>query len=232
MAKQVFLVADNSIGVVGNFLPQSMFDDLLALSRVPVEQLRDLATQLDREPGFLTPSRLEEVVRQIIPAVPTARAVQNTLNGIRPSHVAGVVQDLRAFREMSPRNGEMLSAETVAAIEARLGALVRDYPSLERYRKAEGLSEATGCEFLGVSLICDLRPVFDESRKVVEAVLPHTVLRLDYRGLNDSRQAVEVRLSESQLAMLIAEAEKAKRKLETLRLLADGRLPGEWLTLE
>jgi len=232
MAKQVFLLADTATGVVGSFLRQAMLDDLLAVSRVPVEALQELADRLEREPGFLTPTRLAELIRYVVPDEPAAEAVENTLNGVRPGYVTGIAQDLRAFREVNPRNGELLSAEALAAIEARLDILVHNYASLERYRKAAALTESTGNQFEGVDLICDLRPVFDTSRAVIEGFLPRIVIRLKYRALNSSHQAVEIGLSVSDLDVVIREAEKAKRKLETMQQLADGRLPGGWVELE
>jgi hypothetical protein len=236
MAKQVLLFADTATGVLGRFLPESMFNDLLALVRAPVEQIRQVADRLTRESGFVTPDRLDALIRAVVPDELLATAIRNALEAMRSDYIPGTIADLRAIRETNPRYAASLTPDILSAIEVRLTELLpnssREYPGLERYHKAARLVGATGATLDGVDLICDLRPVFDRSREVVEGFLPQIVLRLNYRGLTDARQAVEVRMTERQLDELIGEAQKAQRKLQTLRELADGRLPGEWLTIE
>ena len=56
----------------------------------------------------------------------------------------------------------------MSAIEANLPRLIRDFPALERFRKAKRLLSLTGNQARQIDIICDARPVFDSDQRVIE----------------------------------------------------------------
>lgn len=97
-----------------------------------------------------------------------------------------------------------------------------------RYRKAERLKTLTGRMAESLEIICDLRPVFDHSRSVVEGLIPVTTLRVAYQT-NEGGNSVEVQLSGDDLENLAKEVERAKQKLRTLNQHSERWVPHSWV---
>ncbi len=233
MPKQVVFVLDPTMqrGRVRS-VPREMVRDLLTVSQVPRELITELAKKLENESGFVTPDRLAEVVGEVLTDSSHVNATLAALNNLRPDQVDQTIRNLNDWREADQANAKQFPAEAFASLKEQLPLLIRDYPGLERYRKAEWLASVTGNTLETLELICDLRPVFDKGREVVEGLIPLTTLKLVYSGQDGVSQSVDVLLAADELDDLLNKANKAKQKLAALRECVNEWVPDGWVEPE
>jgi hypothetical protein len=231
MSTRFVLLSEGLIGVQSPLLPSGMLDDLLAVAGANEEQLDRIAADLEQEPGIPTDTRLGEVITRHVGEVPLAESILRAVVNLRPERLEDTIQTLRHWREASSANAKKLPPDRLEAIQDRLTRLIRNYPALARYRKAQRLKTLTGKTADSVELICDLRPVFDQSRTVVEGLIPLATLRLSYQG-TDGTEVLEVFLSGETLDDLADEVDKAKQKLQTLREVGETWVPNGWVAPE
>lgn len=226
--RQFVLLPESFLRAGMPFVPQQMREDLLAVGEASAEQIETLAGALEHEPGVLTDGRLEEIIGRHIGMPPLADAILRALVNLSPESVEEAVRNLRQWREASPPNGAKLPVERLEQVRDRLSRLIRNYPALVRYRKAESLKTLTGRVAESTELVSDLRPVFDQSRTTVEGLIPLTTLRVTYRS-GDATDVLEVLLSMEALEDLASEVEKAKKKLAALRESVGRWVPHGWV---
>lgn len=106
------------------------------------------------------------------------------------------------------------------AIEERLKIIDQRYVSIERQKKAERLSEAVNLRSEAVDLVCDLRPIFDETKDSILGVVPFTTMKIVASGVDQFPVNFEVVLSASQVIDLQVKVDNAIKKLNRLGELA------------
>lgn len=169
--------------------------------------------------GFAGPSRLEALVGAAIGDQSQRQALTNFLVNFAAFRLeAGDVDDFAPDVEGRTRSAlsAKLDAGELDALCARLRKIVAPKRALLRQAKADKLASRTGAGFQELSITCDLRPIFDDGRELIEGLMPITTLRLvvERAGIP---HVVEATLSESELLAICSEAERAKRKIERLR---------------
>lgn len=217
MADRIFVIRGSPalIPGFGGMSPQ-MIEDLLAISEIRSERIEALAVALEAEPGFPNADRLSEIVREAIDDDRQASAVVAALHHVPPQRVDQFIQTVRDWREADNKNAERFPEEALVSAEQNFRRLTRDFPALERCRKARRLGSILGNTAESLELICDLRPVFDAQRDLVEGIMPLTTMKIVYEGQDQEVRVLEVQLSRDMLAELVEKAQKAQQKLQVL----------------
>ena len=83
-----------------------------------------------------------------------------------------MLKTVQRWREANEQNAARLSDEVFATLQERVPALIRDVPAVERGQKAERLKKVLGNELEALEIICDVRPVYDDSRERIEGLIP------------------------------------------------------------
>jgi len=200
-----------------------LVEDLKAIIGLSDEKLAELHKHLTEAEGFLDPRALLATIRRVVEDANAAEAVRRIIINIGPSEVERMVTVLEEGREEKDFPFDQAKLERLKQI---LKNLIWPYPSLARFRKAERLAKITGQQLETVELICDIRPIFDESRKNVEGMMPYTRLHIVATGEDGLPNAFEVELTHQQVIDLAEKAGKAKSKLEALRQSIENWLPG------
>ena len=215
-------MADRVIGMpggpeffLGGRIPWQMVEDLLAVADIPDERIDAIAAELGKQDGFLTPSRLGQLLGNMPGEERSVLGAAAAVENIRSERIDATLQALRRWRS-APGNAERFPEQALQALEKKLPRLIRPYPSLTRFRKAVRLRSITGNTVESIELVCDARPVFNEERTVIEGMIPVTTLKIAYQGQDENGQVFEARLTGTMLDDLIKEAEKARMKLSVL----------------
>jgi hypothetical protein len=203
MAGPIFVFKGESPFFMGP--PESVKDDLLAVSGLTEDQTDSLIDSLKRAKGFLSLQGLKSVVQGVLGKEKTCDSVVRVLWNIEADDL---LQILNRFEEELKDNFE--------GLKTKLEKLTRSCPALDKYRKARRLASATGQQLEDVQIICDLRPIFDEARENIEGMIPCTILRIVAEGTDGLSAVSEVNLSATQVYELADKAAKAKKKLERL----------------
>jgi len=201
---------------------QELFDDLKTVIGLSNEQFTELRKHLTEAKGFLDPKAMLETIRRVVEDANAAEAVRRILINIGPSQVERMVTALEEGRE---EEGFPFDEAQLERLKQILKNLIRPYPALARFRKAERLAKITGQQLEAVELICDLRPIFDENRKNVEGMMPYTRLHIVATGEDGLPKPFEVELTHQEIIDLLEKVEKAKSKLETLHQSIKNWLP-------
>jgi|SRR5450631_2415007 len=214
---------------IPSFFPQQILTDAAFWrdSQVVARMLEDLfdraLIRLDAERGFIGSAKLADLLSSEIGDPRQEEALFNFLinvpgwqksSGDLPSEFARSLTGV--MRKPKSDGATALTDSDLATLEARIQRIALPRPGLDKQRKAESLVRSTGARLDKLTLITDLRPVFDDEAAVVEAMLPMTTLRIAYT-IGNNQFVAEVRMSESEVADLCKKADRAKKKSETLK---------------
>lgn len=205
-----------------------MLNDLVRISTTPTENLRAVAEVLSHETGVLTRKRLDSLIRSVIEDRETAGAVGNAVYSVFPQQVEQVLTSLEGLRGILPSHAPQVTDDFVAAVRERLTALVGRYPAITLARKADRLERLTGSWCNSVDVLCDLRPVFDEERRRVEAMIPIQTLRIGYFDKEGNDAVAEIYLGSDWSDKLIKKLQVAKQKTDVLRQMCREGVSSGW----
>ncbi len=197
--------------------------DLKAVAGLPQEQVLALKKRLSEAEGFLDLTKLRAIVREVVADDKTAQSVWTTLWNLQSRDVE---QALRLFQEKGAKKDFPFDDSVIGRLKTNLPALIRSYPALDRFRKAERVASLTGQRLESIQLVCDLRPVFNDARDEIEGMMPYTRLRMVATGADGLPDAFEVELTHQQVRDLADKAGKAAQKLNVLRQHIERSLPG------
>jgi hypothetical protein len=194
--------------------------DASAVAKTSPADLAKVIAALDEAKGFLGPEALRRMVRSIVKDTEQARGVASFIFNLyslqRQVGESFLTQFQRDFDAHAP-----LTPEDKTKISAALPQLLKSRPAAERHTKAEKLSERIGAQFAHFSITCDLRPVFDEKREVIEAMFPVATLKVVATEMLPV--TLTARLSAKQIERILEEATNAQKKVSALRSLLTER---------
>lgn len=223
-------------------IPDGLIRDAKVLLGIDEEVLTAVRGDLEAFAGFLDERAIKGVLTSHIQNADACDALTRLIAGI-DSRLRGLGQTLKAFlsqidgwlNDKENQTKGLLAREEFDHVKARLLTLIQPYPGLNRQAKAERLSAATGLPLEKVDIICDLRPVFDESRERVEGIIPFTTLRVVCKGVDGLPVAIEAILTQQDVVQLAEASAAAKKKLTRLRRLLqekDLAVPSVGVTME
>jgi hypothetical protein len=222
MPEPVFYIRGFPQSLSFETIREGLLDDLKAIIGLSDEILDDLYKHLSEAQGFLNPKDLLETIHKDVEDPNAAKALRRIIINIGPSQFERMAS---FFEEKSKEKDFPFDQTQLERLKQILKKLIRPYPSLARFQKAERLAKITGQQLETVELICDLRPIFDEKRKRVEGLMPYTRLHIVATGEDGLPNAFEVELTHQQVIDLAEKAEKAKSKLKALRQSIEKWLP-------
>lgn len=198
-------------------LPEQMIDDLSAVALLPDECIQRLTQRLEQQTGFLTDDRLRSLASEFVKDDSQATGVFHVLQNLPPGAIEQVLEAVQKWRHAHVQNADRFPEDLYTALEQKLRMLVPPHSALNRMWKAKRLRTMLGNELEGVAFICDARPVYNKSRDRIEGMIALTTMKLVYERQNLSIEEIEITVTPTQLRELISEAEKAEKKLATLR---------------
>ena len=83
--------------------------------------------------------------------------------------------------------------------------------------KGKNLQTILGDQFQDVEIICDIRPIFDNTLEIIEDCIPVTTLKMTYLSQTSEVKVLEVVLSEDDIDVMDERITTAKKKLRVLR---------------
>ena len=207
--------------------------DAKTLLELSTEQVHAIAAALGEHAGFLDRKSVEEVLSTIIENEERCQRLAVLIPAMHErlrefdQDAEGLLSQLEEWQSgKENKEQQLLSSEDLAGLRERVPLVFKPYPGLDRQRKAQRLSEATGLPLQEVQIICDLRPVFDEEKTGVEGILPYTTLKIVCRGVDGLPVSLEALLSRRQVSELAEKATAAQRKLDVLtELLISKQVP-------
>jgi hypothetical protein len=190
--------------------------DASAVAKTSAAHLEKVIAALDEAKGFLGQAALRRLVGSIVKDAEQARGVASFIFNLyslqRQFGDSFLTQFQRDFDDHAP-----LDPVERSRISAALPRLLAKRPAAERHAKAERLSERIGGHLAHFSITCDLRPVFDEKRDVIEAMFPVATLKVEAHEMLPV--TLTARLSAKQIERILEEATNAQKKVAALRAL-------------
>ncbi|MGC8560589.1 MAG: hypothetical protein ACP5O1_07905 [Phycisphaerae bacterium] len=193
--------------------------DITAIKGLSESEFESLASALASHVGFCDRTALERLIGERI-------ADKN-----RGSRLAGSILRLAKLfydlKDDAPGVAAELPSLTAAKLggaadevqpllKRRIGSLANGFACLSRQFKSESLIHATGNQLDAAQIFCDIRPVFDATRKKVEGAVQISLLRLEYTSAEGERRVLEVNATPQQLKSLQEAAAAAVGKGEAI----------------
>lgn len=126
-----------------------------------------------------------------------------------------------ALRRESKSEAKRLDSSEIDKLMGVIRLLVKNAPGFLRQWKAEQLVAATGRQVEELTIVCDLRPVFDMSRTAVEGMMIVNTMHVRFTGEDGLPRDIDLRLDEKQLTGFRDKLNTAVAKTEVLRKLLD-----------
>lgn len=203
-------------------LSPDMLADLKEVAALSDTDVTALSQRLASAKGFLDPKALAATIRQVVHKEDAAQSVRRALRNLGPKDIEPL---LEVLADQAQEKDFPLAQDLLGRLAKILPELIQTYPALARFEKAERLAKLTGQQLESVDLICDLRPIFDESRTRLEGMMPYTRLRLVAKGADGLPNAFEAELSAQAVQDLAEKAAKAIEKLDVLRKTIESVVP-------
>lgn len=201
--------------------------DLKRVALMLPEQFSKLSIALAEHPNFIDKTTFSNIVSSNVPgdSKPVTQLLLR-LNRMMRDVAEPIEESLGALRVSLATHPEEFSESEIKVLLDRLLALLVVPKGLARQKKAEMLAEASASELNDITIISDLRPVFDDDQKQIEGALAIATLRLELIEPDGRVNAIECRLNDKQLEDLCKTADSAKRRLVAMRqLLSDKQIP-------
>jgi hypothetical protein len=205
-------------------ISEAFVRDLKIVLDLPVENLRRIGDELAGYGGFLSAKTRDEIISRCLEndskdvSSRLVRAIRfgELLQRRDQDRKANLLSQLEQWQQREENSETVLTSEEFLQLKDRLPLVIREYPSRLRQEKAERLAEATGLRADSIDLICDLRPVLDDSRSQIIGFIPITTLRVVASGVDRFPISFETILSAKDVQDLLKTAEFAVKKLNTL----------------
>lgn len=203
-----------------------MLRDLYLISKIETAPLSAAVEKLSSLDGQGSQASLEALISSALGPdndKSIAKAIRRTVSNLVPSSVSDVLTAIGKWVDVDRENRqEFFSEQSIDRLIANLDVLVVRNTFAKLLRKADRLLRDVGNEFRGVKFVCDLRPVFDDPRKHVDAFVILSNMRIRYVTQGGDQDAFELALTEDELAKLREDIDQALEKVKVLKLLRKG----------
>jgi hypothetical protein len=205
--------------LTGRALPQEMVEAFQVIAGLESKTVNDIDAYLSSFRELKTSKEVRGEIANLLPEPDSddADIIVRTLLNIQPSAATKTLTILDRWRRSSARRLSLFPDDLFERLTANLGVLAKPQASLTLLRKSEYLLRAVGNELDEIMYICDLRPVFDRTRKNVDGFVILANLMMKYRNQQGAQQLLELSLTEDDLQDLIKASTKAMEKIEVLR---------------
>jgi hypothetical protein len=224
MPETVFYMR-NAFPFIGRGIPDGLLSDAKVLLELQTDQIGALVAELGSIKTFLDRATFNSIVKSFVPndqqAQRLGRLILHMDESLRQTDwgLDGLFSRLAEAMESPESKEKPLPPHEFDELKRRLTIVVKPYLGLKMQAKAKRLSEVTGQRLEQLEIICDLRPVFDDNREVVEGMIPLTILKIVTTGADGLPIAMEAVLSQCEVAELAKKSEAALKKLGRLQTL-------------
>ena len=203
---------------------ESFHSDVVGLLKISDEDFDKALLVLSKSAGFLGEAGLTSLLAEVLGQGEHIQVLGHLITGLsgwrrnfgsQPDEFASEIF-ARLKRLKGTNKTGNLDGIDLEKVRQRIQRIVTPFPAVERQAKAEILSDRRGHPLGSLQVLCDLRPVFDESREALEGLMPLVTLRIVY-GEQIVPITADIRLTENDLIKLCEKAERAKLKLTSLR---------------
>ncbi len=224
MGDTVFYMRSSSLdGINSPYIEQSI-DDLREFVKLDESFIGKTLVAMSDAPLFLESDELPRLLEAALPET-EARLMARVIRWLHRVHKDGpgfqfISHQLESVERGDESPERAFSQDDLAIFRDRAVRIANCWGSLDRQRKAEELAKSTGQRLQSFQLICDLRPIFDSTRRNIDGVLPVTTMHLVVEGVDGLPNGMDVVLSESDVDRLVEHLAFTKSKLEAIRGLA------------
>ncbi|MCY2981007.1 MAG: hypothetical protein NTU79_20275 [Planctomycetota bacterium] len=207
--------------LTGRAIPPQMLQDFLEIAKIDRELCGTIAAAIGALPGLVDSELIEDTVR-LAGADIDNDAVDSVVRAVLSVKRAKLDKFLESVHEWvrgRVDRASIFTPDILSRLRSNMEVLIQDCTPIALMQKAEQLLRDVGNEIDSVKFVCDLRPVFNDPRKNVEAFILVTTMRLIYQEQHGEKKSCEIAFSEDELKDLGDDVTKAIEKLGVLNKL-------------
>ncbi len=213
------------------FQSEGFIRDIRAIAAIDNGEFDRIMSIVEQADGFLGPRRFAELFNKQVPNEQRQGLTHFvfSFDRVRKAYTDDTIDEFTAhaissLRELDP---QPFSQSELDAVIVRLPRITKPKSAIERHVAAGTIARETGALVQDLRLVCDLRPIFDaEDTESPTGIVPVITLKISathMSGDSSQSQSLELNLNEIQLAALIGESEKIRRKLQSLQRWLDAK---------
>ena len=196
---------------------RQMIADLRDVANLELDKIDPLADALTAIEGIPNTLQLADVTLKVIDDPEAGSSILSAMEKLTPDQVEWALATVDQWRQQNDQTRSAFPDDLFQALQVRLPRLIRDYPALAHYKKANRLSGLTGNIAREIEILCDMRPVFTENRDEIVGLIPLCTLRVGFQSQDGGKRVLTVNLSEATLDLLAERVAFAQRKLQVIR---------------
>jgi hypothetical protein len=215
------------------FLPNSVIPDLELLAKLSTEQVEKLRDILESSGGAARYTLFLRIAEVLSIPDQDAASLYSFWDYVQDERIDNqktgpdAVSEFAAFLKSNPLGEGTSKAGGLSQIAKQLlekrlplGRLFGDLPNRERANKIQSLGSGPLPHLANVRTYCDLRPIYDKTATTITDFVASITLRIRTHaviGSTEDYKEMFVQMSEDQVAILEAEIQRLRRKLDGLR---------------
>lgn len=195
---------------------EQFLSDARNVAVIPDDAFSAALEDVDHADGFVGWQRLQDILEAQVKDEAQAQSLAAFIMNFDDLHRDLDISPEELAREAAQKLPSALNENERKVLGERLPRITAPKNGIARQAKVNAVARRTGGHLDELSLISDLRPIFDDAREEIQGFIPMTTLKLVVHRA-DSMDVVEVSITEEELNRMCEQAERAKRKLATLK---------------
>ena len=205
----------------GPMVPPSILEGLHLVASLDLEVVKKISQVIGDLDGLSNRQLVEESIAKVLPDEQqnTTVEIYKIITALNEEEIPKVVRIVKSWAARKESRKELFPESLISKLEPNLRELIGG-ATIDLIKKADRLIRDTSNELDSFKFICDLRPVFDDSREEIDALVLLANLRIRYLGQNGEKGAFEIALTEDELTQLKEEVESAIGKMNVMKKLS------------
>jgi len=202
---------------------QQLLSDLLVLSAIPHEYIAPIAKDIADSRPYVA---LGKVIDKHLGVPEATEAVARLVANIDQESLPTIFEMVESWRQEAEDSQESLSDDGLEQLKKNLAALISSSTEevIRKTNKATALLTATGNEVIGLTFICDARPVYNDDKTDIEGYVPLATMRIYYNRPNEQQDVIEFTMTPAEVDAFIERATQAREKLNVMQRKMSGWL--------
>lgn len=218
MSNSKFEISPEDI-MSGAVIPPSMLEGLHVVANLDPEQIGKISHVISELDGLSENDEVESLIASVLPDdhEGSVGEIYKIVKSVSEEDVPKIIDIVQAWANRKDYRKDTFPDSLIAKLKSNLESLVDKSGSIDLIKKADRLARDTSNELESLKFICDLRPVFDDERESVQALVLLANLRIRYVRQNGEKGAFELALTEQELKQIKEKSEEAISKMEVLK---------------
>ena len=207
----------------GAVISPSMLEDLYDVAHLESEQIAKISQVISELDGLSKNEEVESLIDAVLSddQESSGAKIYKVVKSIDEEDVPKIIELVKAWAQRKEERKNVFPDSLIEKLTSNLKSLVDKSGAIDLIKKADRLVRDTSNELDSFKFVCDLRPVFDDPREKIQALVLLANFRVRFTKQDGTKGSFEIALTEDELNELKKKTEQALSKLNVMKKLSD-----------